>query len=379
MIVTKEKQPIIENLLNEESLADAAEKEIQREKEAAEKALEEPITVKIDNEEDLGDIGEVLDNILKANLRLRRHGEPKYLNVLFVGGAGTGKTERIEKWAKRNNINLVKKSASSMDEGDIGGALAPDMAAKKAFKLGTVEFDELADTPRSVLFLDEWNRGASTVRGTLLTLIQNHVIPDASVKGGVKYLPNFLFTIAAINPSTKDYNVDELDIAENSRMRLYQLRTDIPQFRRYLLKYLDNLITETKAEHAAGNITAEEANEDLKVFSGNRAIADKVLSDPSFTFTPPESDTNRITINRTFENLINNCDGTKDNFLELWSQYCDPSQYTTIETILQDYQDIDDKANAVFDDESQSDMLQGFSKAESPADRAKRVRASIGI
>ncbi len=123
----------------------------------------------------------------------------------------------VTDWARKNGINLVSKKCATMDETDLGGAMSPDTENKGvAQRLTTDDFDSL-DKPNSVLFLDEYNRARAEVRTPLMELINNHIIPDNRHASGNRFLPNFLFTIAAINPPNGRYNTDEMDDAENTR------------------------------------------------------------------------------------------------------------------------------------------------------------------
>lgn len=87
-----------------------------------------------------------------------------------------------------------------------------------ATRLGTTEMADTLDKPNSVLFLDEYNRAKTEIRGAVLTLVQNHLVYDPESDSGYKFLPNFLFTVAAINPANTNYKgAKELDPAEKSR------------------------------------------------------------------------------------------------------------------------------------------------------------------
>ena len=173
---------------------------------------------------------DLLDELLERNLEtfninaeLIKDGElpdKNFVNLLVVGIGGTGKTSIIEQWAHSRHLNLVTKAASIMDEAELNGIPVANNEDQSARMLRMNEFDAL-DEPDSVLFLDEFNRGRATVRGTLLKLIQGHTIPDPSIRGGIKFLPNLLFTIAAINPADPNYNTDQLDDAELSRFIVY--------------------------------------------------------------------------------------------------------------------------------------------------------------
>lgn len=335
---------MIKKILNEATVADAVDN--------AEKVLDKPDTYSGE-----GDIEKALDKALKTNKRIISHGGRDFNNVLFIGSAGTGKTARITAWAKKNNINLVKVLASTMDDTDLGGVIAGDMGNKSALKLASTQFDELGTEKDSVLFLDEWNRAPTTVRGTLLTLIQNHEIPDPRVKGGARFLPNFLFTVAAINPADANYNTDKLDDAELGRMRRVYVKSDVLNF----LKYIEHQFQK--------DINSSDDPEEKKVYEGQLGIATKLLKDPRFSFDDKadieashdaeENDKgNGLVLNyRSFTNCLYNCDGTKADFLDLWNDYCNSLKKQTVIEILKDYKDVDDKANDALKQGSESSVF----------------------
>ncbi len=80
-----------------------------------------------------------------------------YPNVLFIGGAGVGKTAQIKAWAKAEGANLFTLQGASLDAADMGGLPMIDRGdgtkAIRAQKVGTGILDQL-DRPNSVLFLD---------------------------------------------------------------------------------------------------------------------------------------------------------------------------------------------------------------------------------
>ena len=49
---------------------------------------------------------------------------------MLHGEGGLAKTAIVKQWAKKNNINLLNKKASSMDETDLGGVTAPSTERK---------------------------------------------------------------------------------------------------------------------------------------------------------------------------------------------------------------------------------------------------------
>lgn len=303
-----------------------------------------------------GDIEQALDETLETNLDEIETGGRNFQNILFVGEAGTGKTSRIKAWARKNHINLVVKLASTMDETDLQGALAPNMDKLRAVRLRTNDFDALGN-PRSVLFLDEWNRAPTNIRGTLLTLIQDHTIPDPDGEGGVLFLPNFLFTVAAVNPSDGDYNVTPLDSAEKGRMRIEYVASDPLLIMRYIQHMCDTAIATAKKNNSPNleRIT--------KKYTGMRNLATKILSDPRFSFDDTQDirkalddpNGNQLLLNpRTLTNCLLGSRGDSKVFIARWNSYCNSHKKQMIVDILKDYKDVNDKANSVFDNPSDS-------------------------
>lgn len=322
----------------------------------AEKKLENPKVVN-----NAGQIESILDECLEIAQVEKEVGTKDWVNVLFEGPAGTGKTGRIEAWAKKNGVNLVHAFASTMDQTDLGGAVA-NSGRGTATRLSTEEWDELATVPNSVLFIDEWNRAAPEIRGTLLTLIQDHTIPDARVQGRSRYLPNFLFTIAAINPADANYNTYQLDDAELGRMRRVKVQHDTANTKNYIVGQLQKKLDVLKSKNARPEYQHR--------IAGQIALTEAVLGSDKFHFdTPEERDASKdkgnglITNARNFTNLINDCNGTKDDFINKWNDFCNSTKLPVIKSILANYQDVDDKANDALKGGSQSSVF-GAHKAD---------------
>lgn len=316
-----------------------------------------------------GDIEKALDRSLVVARRTIKSGGKDYPNLLFIGNAGTGKTGRIRDWAKKNNVNLVIVSAATMDDTDLGGALAPDLKTGTAQKLASVQFDELGNVPDSVLFLDEWNRAPASVRGTLLTLIQDHTVPDPREKGSQRKLKNFLFTVAAINPADANYNTDRLDDAELGRVRKLYISGD-------------KLNTLGYIRHEWKKAIAKAADADEKrELEGQLKLAETIISHKDFSFdnkddiersheAEEEDAGNGLILNpRTFTNLLHYCNGTKEDLLNLWNDYCNSNKKTIIENILANYVDVDDKANAALKNDTDSSV---FKSKQSSLDALKQ-------
>ena len=205
-------------------------------------------------------VDKVLDRSLKIAKRKQRSGDTgDFPNILLVSDAGFGKTDMVRQWAKKNGINLVQKNLGTMGPEAFGGIVARDADDPRyATRLGTNEMIKALEKPNSVLFLDEYNRSKTEVRGAVLTLVQNHMVWDPTEENQEKFLDNFLFTVAAINPPNAAYKgAKEMDPAEMSRFYTVNMQPDPMEH----LKYLRSFYTE-KIEGAAGDAIS------VKYYSG---------------------------------------------------------------------------------------------------------------
>ena len=265
-------------------------------------------------------------------------------------------------WAEERGINLVQKSAGAMDKSDMGGAVARAVDAEgtntnKMTRLTNAEFESLK-TPGSVLFLDELNRADPEIVASLLTLILDHKVPDNDAEGNMQFLNGFLFTVAAINPADEDTyeGTHEFDNALLDRFRQISVKVDIAQYRRHLLKELKDDFEIDKEDYEDD---PSEFNKETMIESERKiALADAILTDPMFEFDGIEDEKeartvtredgllqNKILSPRGFSAVIRACDGTKEDLIRLWPDYCNINRLEMIENILEDYVDIDDKAN----------------------------------
>lgn len=302
----------------------------------------------------------VLDEALESNLEQHELGGHHFENVLLIGQAGTGKSSIVRQWAKDNNINLYEVRAAGMDDTDLGGAITPSGDNKTVVRLNSTEFDVL-NRPNSVLFLDEYNRAPQTVRTQLLELINSHVVPDSREPNGQRYLENFLFTIAAINPADANYNTDTLDMAERTRFR----NVDVVSEPKNLLGHF-----EREWQDMADRASTPERKQR---WLGRLNLAKALLSSREFTFDTKEDiektqdQGNGLALNsRTLENLLQGSNGTKEDLLKKWPEYVNNLKLNMAKSILSNYKDIDDKANDALKTETQSTV---FSQAKSNWDK----------
>lgn len=330
------KHILIESVLNEDTVERTA-----RELEA-----------EVVQEKRKGQIEEKLDDCLDRALEIAGEEDVDYPNVLIVGAAGFAKTAIVKQWARKNGINLYALDAGKLNPEDLGGIVGYDPDDPHyTRKLGNKDIIDELSKPKSVLFLDEYNRARANIRAALLKLVQNHVLPSGK---GDLFLPNLLFTVAAINPSSTAYEVNELDDAETSRFDRIEIIPDPLEQLDYLNKYFDERI---KKAQDAGN------EKFVLRRTGQKALANTILKDPRFEYTSLEDiESGRgqygSTNYRSFLRALEASDGTKDSLLKVWNTTCDARQKKIIEDILRNYKDIDDKANQALKAGTKSKVLQ---------------------
>ena len=319
--------------LTEATLADTIDQ--------VEKEVDNAVVVDSDDEFELE---RTLTRALTVNKRLKqKSGRPQYVNILIEGEAGTGKTSRVIQWAKKHGVNLMIVRAAGMDDTDLGGAIAPNADHTIVNRLASTEFDKL-DRPNSVLFLDEFNRAPKSVRTNLLQLVNDHRVPDPRAEDNDRELKNFLFTIASVNPATIGYDTDNFDRAELNRFKRIGLEASNREVKAYLMKKIAKDIEEVKASENPDE-------EELKELLGKQQLVDVLLDSKEFTFDnvkdieDSENSGNGLILSpRSFEALLNDCNGTKDDFIAQYPYWCNSLKLPTIKNILADYKDVDDKA-----------------------------------
>ena len=321
-------------------------------------------TMNAEVENDVDDVKETLDEILEANLDARAVGSNEVVNLLLTGAAGVGKTAKVVQWAKANDINLFRLDAQSLDVTDMGGAIVPDETGTAIKRLTNKELERLNED-RSVLFLDEYNRARSEVRATLLTLINDHVYNDATAPGGKRYLPNFLFTVAAINPSNASYNTFELDQAERERFYELAVKPKILQYLKYITEKYDE-------EYERAKELGDERL--MKKVAGKKALAQTILTFKGFHFDGEKeaeqaqmNNTNTLSP-RSFSKVLELSKGRKDLLLKYWYGQCGPSMLDIVEQALAGYKDVDDKANDALKQDTESSVFASRTKTKSAID-----------
>ena len=275
----------------------------------------------------LGKIKRVLQRSLDKALDQKEVGiSSNYQNVLIYGLAGFGKTSIVEEFCKEHNINMFECDAKSLDTATVGGIPYPKKDAKTGeltqMPIASKFWDGL-NKPNTVIFLDELNRANGRVRGTLLSLINNHILPITTENPDgetttVKYFPNILFTVIAINPADDIFQDNNpLDPAEVSRnAAIIEQDPDVKEF----LGHLTEIYTAIEK-----NPNIPQPLKDK--YSGQFALAKAILTDRGFSFDDAD-DVRRIYLSsgnkignylnyRTFLMTLLRSDGTKADYLDI--------------------------------------------------------------
>lgn len=353
----------------------------------------------IPNREAKSEMEIILDNALLKAKQVKKTHKGRITNPLFIGGAGAGKTAIIEKWAKDqkqfgpDGIYLMTVVSSHLDTGDMGGLRIADRETGKTKRLGIEDFEEM-NKRASVLFLDEVNMAKSSIVSQLYKIINEQSDPGDPT--GNSKLKKLLFTVGAMNPSEQEMQTyinslppelkqkyDNFDFetyrgaqpmnhALWSRFVPYWVEPDVDDFKRYIKDSFEKqtnkwsnvqfdeqgfAIDDEGEEEDDDNwlgLTQKEVETSLKQTLGRQEIAMHILNDPRFDFDD-YADTNasrmygngRALMPRDFETALDNCDGTKKDFLASARRNLNSMKYQLLVDILSNYTDNNDKANDV--------------------------------
>lgn len=191
-----------------------------------------------------------LDDCLANAMVAHASGTHDGVDLLITGLPGSGKTGITKQWAKDRGVNLFYLNAKNDDLGAILNGFPVDTTetdeeGKTIHKVNrsfSSALDRL-DEPKSVLFLDEFNRAAPKLRASLLTLINEHTVEGPS-KDGTREFKNLLFTVACINPSVPtDPGAMDLNDAEMSRfVDSMDWDSKVDDAQRYIIFHLNKII-----------------------------------------------------------------------------------------------------------------------------------------
>lgn len=141
---------------------------------------------------------------------------------MLWGPPGIGKSEIVRQVADDINYNLIDLRLSTLDAPELRGLSFIDQQEKSTVWFRP-EFLPTKKDARSIIFLDELNRGTPDTQGSALQLILdrrigNHVLPDETLM------------IAAANPPDEGEIVYELTNAMKNRLMHVMVRPDLESF-----------------------------------------------------------------------------------------------------------------------------------------------------
>ena len=172
------------------------------------------------------DIMKVLDKTWKVRLN------GKNQIPCFVGPSGIGKSQIVHQWCEKMRreypgFKMIDRRLATLDSSDFTGL------PWRNEELMVTEFlspDFLPRDGHGVLFLDELNRGNTSVMNAVMQLLTERGI------GNYK-LPDGYIIVTAINPADSDsYDVNSMDAALANRLISYHTRLDMVSFIEYATK-----------------------------------------------------------------------------------------------------------------------------------------------
>lgn len=330
------------------------------------------------------DIEEALDEMLDSAEINHDTGNFNFETLLIEGEAGIGKTSIVSQWCKEHGFTFYKYDIRQASPESFEGVIANDPDELK-FAMRKISRELLIplSKPNNVFFIDEYNRGRSDIRQKLLDLILNHklAVPmiaddfEATAKfyekygqlqeDGTLYFPNLLFVVCAQNPYGPRYGgTHELDAAEVARFKVRNPEVINEQVLQYLTAMFNNQIEKFTELGKMGRV---------KQVKNKIAMAELLLRSPDFFFdTTAERDiiynkygnTGKYLDPRSFEFLLNGSNGTVENVLKRWNDYCNRDKKPMAENILKDFKEVDDVANEVLDDGTDSDVFKRTASAK---------------
>jgi hypothetical protein len=153
---------------------------------------------------------------------------------LIYGAHGIGKSSAVRQYAQENGLELIDVRLGLMEPGDLLGL--PDLSKGKT-KFAPPNW--LPTEGKGILFLDEINRARRDVLQAIFQLVLDRRIHDYSLPEPVwdkdGKLVSGWFVVAAANPATGDYVVNDLgDKALLARFVQIKLDPSVAEFASYV-------------------------------------------------------------------------------------------------------------------------------------------------
>jgi MoxR-like ATPase len=168
--------------------------------------------------------------------------------AMVVGPPGVGKTAKIRGLAKSMDYDLITLLGSQMDPTDITGLPKGEVITKDDEGndvWGTVYLSpwwqvQIMRKKRVILFLDEFSNTSSSVRASMLTLLQNREFPNGQA------MPDETIVIGAMNPTEEAADGWELDRPTTNRIVFLVWKSPVSEWYEGMLNAWGQEVPETE-------------------------------------------------------------------------------------------------------------------------------------
>lgn len=167
-----------------------------------------------------------IEKVLDVTFAVRKAG--KNVVPCFQGPAGIGKSQAIHQYCAKNNLQMRDLRLALCDASDfIGLPFYDDKKGSTVF----ARPEMLPTEGEGIFFLDELNRGSTSVMNAVMQLLTDRKI------GTTYKLPDGWVIVTAINPDgSESYDVNTMDAALRNRVMMYDVKFNSRSFIEYARK-----------------------------------------------------------------------------------------------------------------------------------------------
>lgn len=157
-----------------------------------------------------------IPEILNMAKRAREQG--KTFTPCFVSAPGLGKSEIVQQWARGQGYPVVDLRTALLEAPDLIGF--PTIVEQNGRQRTEHALPDMWPTSgKGVLFIDEINRGTTSVMNCFMQLLTDRKVKDYT-------LPDGWMIVTAINPENEHNDVNSMDTALKDRLEFFSLEYD---------------------------------------------------------------------------------------------------------------------------------------------------------
>lgn len=154
-----------------------------------------------------------IPEILNMTQRAREQG--KTFTPCFVSPPGLGKSEIVQQWARTQGYQVVDIRTALLEAPDLIGF--PSIVNINGRQRTEHALPDMWPTEgKGVLFIDEINRGTTSVMNCFMQLLTDRKVKDYQ-------LPEGWIIVTAINPENEHNDVNNMDTALKDRLEFFEL------------------------------------------------------------------------------------------------------------------------------------------------------------